>query len=237
MNKENTLFTIAGLLLGVIIGFLFANSLNRNAGMPVSASTVMSQNSNMPPGHPEVPANNQESQQAMMNAPEVQAAIQKAKNEPDNFEAQIKAADFYNQIERYDDAITLLQQANKLKPEDYLVIVQLGNATFDANKFEEAEKWYSQALSKKPEDVNVRTDLGLTFLLRNPPNYDRAILEFKHSLDTDPKHIKTLQNLTVAYTRKGDAANAKATVAKIASLDPKNESIPKLNDQINKIGS
>lgn len=237
MNKENTLFAIAGLLLGVIIGFLFANSLNRNAGTPVSASTVMSQNSNMPPGHPEVPASNQNSPQAMMNAPEVLAAIEKAKNEPNNFEAQIKAADFYYQIERYDEAISLLQQANKLKPEDYEVIVQLGNTYFDSNKFEEAEKWYSQALSKKPEDVNVRTDLGLTFLLRNPPNYDRSILEFKHSLETDPKHIKTLQNLTVAYTRKGDAANAKATVAKIESLEPKNDTIPKLKDQINKIGS
>ena len=73
-------------------------------------------------------------------------------------------------------------------------------------------------LRKKPDDVNVRTDLGLTFVFRDPPNYDRAIQEFKRSLEKDPNHIQTLQNLTVAYSKKGDAANAKATLAKLESL-------------------
>ena len=85
----------------------------------------------------------------MANAPEVQAAIETAKKEPDNFDAQLKAAEFYYQIQRYDGAIEFLKQANKLKPEDYKVIVHLGNANFDSNKFEEAEKWYSERTCQK----------------------------------------------------------------------------------------
>lgn len=45
-----------------------------------------------------------------------------------------------------------------------------------------------------------------------------------------------LQNLTVAYTKKGDTANANQTLAKLEALDPANESIAKLRADIQKIG-
>src|SRR3712207_8650423 len=45
----------------------------------------------------------------------------------------------------------------------YETIVQLGNNNFEARRYETAERWYKEALAKKPDDVNVRTDLGLTY--------------------------------------------------------------------------
>lgn len=237
MNKQNLLFAIVGILAGLIVGFMFANSLNRNMATPVTASaSTMNQNSNMPAGHPEVPGSNTSPQPSMANASEIEAAIDKARKEPNNFEAQISAAQFYYQIERYDGALEFLIQANKLKPDNYEIIVQLGNASFDANKFEEAEKWYLSALNKKAEDTNVRTDLGLTFVLRNPPNYERAIQEFNRSLTADPKHVKSMQNLVVAYLKKGDLPNAKATLAKLENLEPSNVAIPRLREELKKVG-
>lgn len=161
--------------------------------------------------------------------------INKAKAEPDNFEAQINAADLNYQVQKFEAAAEFLKQANKLKPEDYETVVNLGNAYFDANKYEEAEKSYSAALAKKPEDVNVRTDLGLTFIFRDPPNYDRAVETFLRSLETDPNHIQTLQNLTVAYTKKGDPAKAKSTLARLETTDSTNSSIAKLREEIQKL--
>ena len=79
---------------------------------------------------------------------------------------------------------------------------------------------------------NVRTDLGLIFVFREPPNYDRAIQEFSKSLETDPNHIQTLQNLTVAYTKKGDAVKAKATLTKLQNVDTGNTAIAKLKEDI-----
>jgi tetratricopeptide (TPR) repeat protein len=87
----------------------------------------------------------------------------------------------------------------------------------------------------KSDDINVRTDLGLTFIFRDPPNYDRAIQEFNRSLQIDPGHIQTLQNLTVAYTKKGDVEKAKSTLAKLEQLDPSNAAVSKLRDDINKL--
>jgi len=230
MNKDNLLFGVIGLLLGCIIGFIFANSVNQSMARPGSGAPAATMNSNaaMPPGHPEVGGSGGGMQ------PQVQAAIEKAKAEPDNYEAQIKAAEMYYQIQRFDGAIEFLKRANQLKPDDYETMVNLGNAYFDTNKYEEAEKSYSAALAKKSDDVNVRTDLGLTFIFRQPPNYDRAIQEFQRSLEMDPNHIQTLQNLTVAYTKKGDMAKAKATLAQLESVDPGNSAISKLREDIQK---
>lgn len=232
MTKENFLFGIIGLLLGLIIGFMFANSVNQSA-TPTVASMAnqpgIKPNAALPPGHPEV------SNQQAENMPEVQEAIEKAKKEPENFDAQIKAAEMYYQIGRFNGAIEFLEKANKIKPEDYDTIVNLGNAYFDANRYEEAEKWYTTALVKNPDNINVRTDMGLTFIFRQPPNYDRAIQEFQRSLEKDSNHSQTLQNLTVAYTKKGDLENAKSTLARLESADGKNSTIPKLREEIQKL--
>jgi tetratricopeptide (TPR) repeat protein len=234
MNKENILFGIVGLLAGLIIGFMVANSINQNAVVPVAAADpAITSNSNLPPGHPDIGSAKGGAPGVMQ--PEVQAIIDKAKQSPNDFDAQEKAAEAYYQIDKFDEAINYLKAANKLKPDDREVIVHLGNANFDADHYEEAEKWYTEALAKKADDVDVRTDLGLTFVLREPPNYDRAIQEFNKSLETDPAHVQTLQNLTVAYTKKGDAAKASATLAKLEAADPQNKQLAKLKDDIQKM--
>lgn len=231
MKKENVLFGITGLLAGLIIGFMFANSVNQTAATAIPASAGdMKLNSNLPPGHPDIGG-----AKAGVMTPEMQSAIDKAKQSPTDLDAQLKAAEAYYQLEKYDDAITYLTAANRINPQDREIIVHLGNANFDAEKFAEAEKWYTAALAKKADDVNVRTDLGLTYVFRESPDYDRAIQEFTRSLDYDPDHIQTLQNLTVAYTKKGDAAKANSTLAKLESVDPKNAAIAKLREDITNI--
>lgn len=237
MTKDNILFGIIGLLGGLIIGFFVTNSINKQQGIGMAitpAAATTAPNGQLPAGHPEIPAG-ADGQQSAMGVPEVQAAIEKARAEPDNFDAQMRAADLFNQIQRFDGAIEYLKRANQLKPDDYDVVVHLGNANFDSEKYDEAEKWYTQALSKKPDDVDVRTDLGLIYMFRQPVNYDRAIQEFKRSLEYQPNHPQTLQNLTVAYTKKGDATNASATLAKLEAADKSNTAISKLRNDIDAI--
>jgi tetratricopeptide (TPR) repeat protein len=190
----------------------------------------MNANTAIPAGHP--PIGDPGAMQ-----PQVQAAIDKANAEPDNFEAQIKAAEMYYQIQRFDAAIEFLKRANQIKPEDYDTLVNLGNAYFDAARYEDAEKSYTAALLKKSDDINLRNDLGLTYIFRQPPDYDRAIREFLLSLEKDPNHPQALQNLTVAYTKKGDAEKAKATLARLEALDPANTAIAPLREDIQKLES
>jgi len=235
MNKDNILFGIVGLFVGLVVGFTFANSINKNAAT-AAAPTAMQANSNLPPGHPEIGKGDGTTAPGGMQ-PAVMAAIEKAKQSPADFDAQIAAAEAYYQIERFDEAINYLKAANKIKPDDREVIVRLGNASFDAERFDDAEKWYTAALAKKADDVDVRTDLGLTFVFREPANYDRAIEEFEKALKYDPNRIQTLQNVTVAYTKKGDIAKANAALSKLESVDPTNKSIAKLREEIQNMGT
>ncbi len=237
MNKDNVLYSIIGLLAGCIIGFIFANSVNQKGAptRPTTSNGSARQNSNLPPDHPAVPSNAVADQEGMQQ--QVTAQIQQARNEPDNFEAQVKAADLYYQIRRFDDAIEFLLRANKIRADDYATIVKLGNANFETGSYETAEKWYAAALLRNADDVNVRTDLGLTFYLRNPPDYERAIKEYRGSLQRDPRHEQTIQNMVVALTRVGNTKEADEMIAKLQEINPANESLPKLRTDLENLKS
>src|SRR5436190_23144648 len=149
MNRDNLLFTIIGLLLGFIVGFMLASSWTQREA--TIAGTTRTQN--LPPDHPAT-GNNQPNTPGQMQA-EVTAALDQARKEPNNFDAQLKAAELYYQIQRYDDAIVYLIKANQLQPDNYETVANLGMVNMDAGHYESAEKWYEAALTKKPEDVRV----------------------------------------------------------------------------------
>jgi tetratricopeptide (TPR) repeat protein len=229
MNKENILYGIVGLLLGLIIGFVFANKANQSSLQPRKNPT-MAANSNIPADHPAIDGSQQNG--GMM--PQVADAIKDANEQSDNFEAQMKVAAMYIQIRSFDKAIEYLQKANKIKPEDYELILRLGHANFDAGHFEEAEKWYSKFLAKNPDDVAVRTDMASTFVLRTPPDYDKAIKDYLNSLQRNPNHKETLIYITRTFIQKGDFQKAKEYLARLEKADPGNQEIADLRSKIEK---
>jgi len=230
MNKENILYAVIGLLLGCIIGFIFANSVNQRGYEPSAPQTATGRNQNLPPDHPQLPSNGVADQGEMPAA--IAEAIQQARNEPNNFDAQVSAAQLYYRIGRFDEAIEFLLKANQIRPDDYATLVRLGDANFEAEHFETAEKWYTAALTKTPDDADVRTDLGLTFFLRQPPDIERAIKEYRTALERQPKHEKALQNLTVALIKKGDAKEAQTMLAQLEAVNPSNEALSKLRSDL-----
>ncbi len=230
MNKDNLLFGIIGILLGLIIGFFFANSVIQR-GLP--ARGVSSSQAELPADHPAIPMNGAADKGGMQ--PSVKAAIERADKEPDNLDAQMQVAQMYSQIQQFDQAILYLTRANKIQPDNYEVIVALGNSNFDSQNYDAAEKWYSAALAKKPDDVDVLTDHGLTYMFRAQPDYDRAISEFQKAMQIDPKHEQTLQDLVVAYTEKHDAKQAQAMLDKLVEVNPQNAAIPELRKKIDKL--
>lgn len=230
MKMDNVLFAVAGLLLGAIVGFMFANSVNRNAMQPVAAqvgnSNSASGNPALPADHPPIGAGGGDPASGGMQ-PQVQQALDKAKNEPQNFDAQVEAASMYAQIGQSEKALPFLEAAAKLNPTDTTSQIDLGNAFFDSNKFEDAEKWYTKALEKDPKNVNVRTDLGLTFYLRTPKQIDRAIEEYKKSLAINPDHEITLQNLALAYDETGKKDELAKTIEQLKKVNPDNPAVKK----------
>ena len=73
--------------------------------------------------------------------------------------------------------------------------VELANLYFDAERYDDAIKWYSEAVKLSPNDINVSTDLGVCYYYTNQP--DKALEQFNRSLKLDPKHTKTLLNVGI----------------------------------------
>ena len=160
MNRENLLFAIIGILFGFIVGFMCASIMNQKYGPGAPTSTQ-----SLPADHPPVGAQNAPGDPAAMRA-QVTSQIEKAKNEPKNFDAQIAAAELYYQIQRYDQAIEFLLKANQLQPTDYRTVVLLGMVNLDAGHYETAEKWYQAAMKIKQDDTMVLSGLAAATLQR-----------------------------------------------------------------------
>jgi len=90
---------------------------------------------------------------------------------------------------------TALKASADRNPGDADTRVQLANIYFDAERYEDARKWYEAALAVDPENVNASTDLGIAYYYSNQP--DRALAQFERSLAIDPKHSKTLLNIGI----------------------------------------
>jgi tetratricopeptide (TPR) repeat protein len=80
-------------------------------------------------------------------------------------------------------------------PSDAASRVQLGDLYFDAERYDEARRWYEDALRVEPRNVNASTDLGIAYYYSNQP--DKALAQFEKSLAIDPKHSKTLLNIGI----------------------------------------
>jgi tetratricopeptide (TPR) repeat protein len=162
MTRENILFAIIGILLGFIIGFMFASTMSQK--MTSQQGAAASQG--MPADHPPVGGGGQNAQAQDPQAirEQVAASLEKARSEPNNFEAQVKAAELYYQIQRYDQAIEFLLKANQLKPTDYRTVVILGMVNLDAGHYDTAEKWYRAAMKMKSDDVMVLAGLAAATL-------------------------------------------------------------------------
>lgn len=232
MNKESLMFGVLGLIVGLVIGFVGANSMNRTAAgvspalAPSAPGAAVSGNPALPPDHPPLGTSSGEKPQGAP-LPQITEAIEKAKQRPQDYEAQMTAADLYYQIERFAEAAKYYETAIKLKPAEAEPLIKAGNSYFDAKNFETAEKWYSLALAKEPKNINVRNDYGLTFYLRSPRDLTRAIKEYKLSLEIEPNHEFTLQNLAIAYSESGDMENLRATIEKLKKINPQNSEVLK----------
>jgi len=100
--------------------------------------------------------------------------------------------------------------------------VHLGDMYFDAGRYQEATKWYEEALALNPKDVNVSTDLAICFYYTNQA--DRAISQMSASLSLDPKHTKTWLNLGVIKAfGKQDLTGATAAWDEVIKLAPGSE--------------
>lgn len=174
MKPESIAFAIAGVLFGLLAGWIIGS---QQATAVRSAATV-------PAASP--PASQQSSARAeRLDMAKVSALEALAEKEPSNAKAR----------------------------------TELGNLYFDAERYDEAIRWYSDAIKLDPKDPNLSTDLGVSYYYTNQP--DKALEQFARSLAADPKHLKTLLNVGIVKAfGKQDLEGAEAAWQQVLQLAP-----------------
>jgi tetratricopeptide (TPR) repeat protein len=241
MNK-NILLCVIGLALGFGAGFLLANKVTGgmltaapavNAPRAVAADSAppldpAEAGAPLPPGHPDVSnvaANGENANPngvAATNA-EAQAAMEAADRKPQDFDLQMNAATTFYKLKAFDKATLYLERAIALKPKDTDALIALGNTKYDAGDFNAAATFYERALAIQPQNTEARTDLGNTYFQRQPPDFARAIEEYRKTLKTNPRHEKAWQNIAAAALQLGNKSIAREAIEELSKVNPNNQ--------------
>jgi tetratricopeptide (TPR) repeat protein len=130
--------------------------------------------------------------------------------------------------------VTALKSVAQREPKNPTPRTQLANLYFDADRYDEAIKWYGEAVALAPNDVNVITDLGVCYYYTNQP--DKALEQFNRSLTLDPRHTKTLLNVGIvkAFGKQDlqGASEAWQQVLKIAPDSPEAQAAKRALDSL-----
>jgi tetratricopeptide (TPR) repeat protein len=118
-------------------------------------------------------------------------------------------------------------------PADVAVRVELGNLYMDHERWDEAIRWYREAVAARPELLNVRTDLGACLVHAGRPA--EGLAEFEAVLEQDEGHRNALYNKGIALTRLGRSQEAAETWEEVLRRHPGDPQLRGLQDQIDKL--
>jgi tetratricopeptide (TPR) repeat protein len=107
----------------------------------------------------------------------------------------------------------------KSDPKNAGATVQLANTYFDAERYEDAIKWYEESVKLDPKNTDASTDLGISYYYTG--QVDRALKQFEHSLSLDSRHTKTMlnQGIVLAFGKQ-DFAGAEAAWKQVIAIAP-----------------
>jgi len=138
------------------------------------------------------------------------------------------------------DAVEAASKIQTLKeivgkdPKNLAAWAELGNLYFDTDQPKEAIEAYSRYLAIKPDNPDVRTDMGIMY--RKLGQFDKAIEEFTKTAQSDPKHINSRYNLGLVLLHdKGDIKAAIKAWEDYLKVEPNSERAQRIRAQIEKM--
>ena len=131
------------------------------------------------------------------------------------------------------DEVTALESLVARQPADAAARVELGNLLMDAERWEDAIRWYREALVIDAALADVATDLGACLLRAGRP--EEALGELDKALATDPAHRLALYNRVVALVQLGRAKQAVNSWELLLKRHPGDPQAERLRPRIDRI--
>lgn len=252
LNKRVLIAGAVGILAGFLAGFFLANGINRAEQDKLRAELATTR-AGAEPG-----AASGKAQQASAAAAasggslptlsdeQLSRAVKQADAEPSNAELQNKVGQALylyawekSNAQILPEVARILKRAHTLDPKNYRTTVMAGDAHFliasqsgDTKTLGEARKFYETALTAQPDDAQVRTSLGRTYFFDKPPNPQRAIVEYRRALQSDPRQELSLQSLVAALIETGGFEEAARRLDELEKVNPSNMELAGLRTQL-----
>jgi Flp pilus assembly protein TadD len=209
--RSKAAFIVIGLIIGLFMGFKVANSQYRREQGKLLTS-ALAQSSGVPgsgpgSGHGGGAASGQATE-------EVKEIIERAKANPNDAEAQMTAASQFIQIERPNEAMPFLIQANKAKPNDPRINAGLGVAHFMLGDLEQATTMLKRSRELGATEPSITTLLVGAYIQtgKNLDEADRLLKEVESS-GLDPVKLARIRaDLNAARGAKSPGAGTKSTL-------------------------
>lgn len=115
-------------------------------------------------------------------------------------------------------ALTALEMAVKLEPENPKARYHLGLAYDRKGRFSEAAKQYAIAIERRPQMYDAQFQLATA--LRMSGDNNGAVSAYEALLRTDPSHIGALSALSETYENVGRMDDAEQSLITITRLQP-----------------
>lgn len=137
--------------------------------------------------------------------------------DPTNSDALFELASLLRALERFDEALRLLQDYNRRVPGDFQAVAAIGRNLSGLQRFAEAEGVLRRALTGA-DDANTRYDLGV--VLDRLGRVPEAIAEYERVVKRNPSHRDALNNLGVDLSRVGRLGDAAVRFEQVLRVDP-----------------
>jgi len=109
-------------------------------------------------------------------------------------------------------------------------LIEKGHMSFNKSKYEEAVKWYDQALKIDPKSTDSLNGKGLVF--NKLGRYEEAITWFDKAIEIDPNFVDALYNKGGALAELGKYEEAIVWTNKALDIDKTNNNASNSKQQI-----
>jgi len=132
----------------------------------------------------------------------------------------------------YEGEIQLSKSILGKDPNNLQALINLGNAYFDTERYQEAIDAYSKALAINPKNPDVRTDMGIMY--RKLGQFGNALAAFRQAAHDDPKHLNSRFNLGIVleYDKKDFQAAIQAWEDFLKVASPNDERVTMVRQEI-----
>jgi len=145
MKSDSVAFGVAGILFGIIAGWVIGSQQAALRQPPAAVQTAQASGSTA----------------AILDQTQVNAFISVAEREPSNAAPRTQLGNLYFEAERYDEAIKWYSDALRLSPNEVEVSTDLGVSYYYANQPEKALEQFGRSLKIDPKHAKTLLHVGI----------------------------------------------------------------------------